>query len=376
MRCLKLLRSLWVLGFVLSLLAVGRLGLLLFLPPAAVLPSQPRALAVPLADAAGASASAAAPPPPRPPARIPRRFLFAYGLWEDSLHLDLDAPDCTFSSARPPPCLELSRQAHRLPAAVAAALGAWTARYPHWEAVILDARGAVQLVAQRYPDLAPLYAQLPPGVQRADIARLLLLGAYGGFYLDVDASPQEGDLDALLAAHARAGALVFEEAVLSPEGAAAAGRAHPIRAGRPEARQRIANYFMASAPSASAEGGGGCPRGAVRAMLEAVAQRLRAHPALSPSDADYEVLYTTGPDAVTEAVHALRGWALDGSDILGTTRLVGARDIETVVRAAEPPNACVEVIPRPTDQLYFAHAAAGTWKGRGRGLQGQEHAVI
>ena len=346
----------------LSLLAMGRLGLLL---------SQPKALAGPLADTAStAEASAAAAPPPRP-ARIPRRFLFVYGLWDESLRLDLGAPDCTFSSPRPPPCLELSRQAHRLPAAVAAALGAWTARYPQWEAVILDARGAAQLVAERYPDLAPLFAQLPPGVQRADLARLLLLDAFGGVYADVDALPEGGDLDALLATHAHAGALVFEEAVLTPAGAAAAGRAHPIRAGRPEARQRIANYFMASAPSAGAEeGGGACPRGAVRAVLEAVAQRLRAHPALSPSDAEYEVLYTTGPDAVTEAVHALRGWALDGSDILGTTRLVSARDIETVVRAAEPPNACVEVIPRPTDQLYFAHAAAGTWKGRGGGAVG------
>ena len=302
-----------------------------------------------------APASAAAPPAPPLPASIPRRFLFLYGLWGADFRAPLgDGADCDFSAPAPPPCANLSAHAHLLPPPIAAALAAWTARYPAWEATLLDRGGLGRLVAARFPELAPPLAALPSGVQRADVARLLLLAAYGGVYADVDAAPAAGDLGALLSAHADASALFFEEALLSPAQAAAAGAAHAVRGGVPEARQRIANYFIAAAP------GEACIAAALREALA----RARSHPALAPADADYEVLFTTGPDMLTDAVHRLRGWALDGSDIVGSARLVEGSDIETPLRgaAAAPPHPCA-VVPRPVDQLYFSHAAAGTWKG-------------
>jgi hypothetical protein len=244
--------------------------------------------------------------------------------------------------------------------------------------LILDAAGAARLAAARFPALAPLLASLGTGVQRSDLGRLLLLAAFGGVYVDVDASPVPGgDLGALLAAHAAAPALFFEEALLTPAAAAAAGREHPIRGGRPEARTRIANYFMAStgadaaaaaasSSSSAASASAACRGAAVLRILEEVAARVQQHPLLSPRDAEYEVLFTTGPDAVTEAVHALMGWSLEGGDIVGTLALepLAKGEILTAVRRGEGGGArCLGVVPRPLDQRYFAHAAEGTWKG-------------
>jgi hypothetical protein len=241
-------------------------------------------------------------------------------------------------------------------------MSAWAERYPSFEHVVFDYSAILKISASRFPDYVPVLASLQTGVQRSDVARLLILAAYGGVYADIDASPASRDLDDLLSLHPHSHALFFEEAVLSPAVAAAA-RWHAIRDNAPEARQRIANYFMASAPSSPSA----CAGGAALAILEVVKTRVRSHPTLSQSDADYEVLYTTGPDAVTDAVHVLRGWNLGGDDIVGTTRLDPGSDIETVVRtekARDSSAQCADVVPRPLDQRYFSHDAVGAWKGR------------
>lgn len=280
--------------------------------------------------------------------------MFLYGLWE-SLPGPFNVTDCDFGGAAPPPCAGLSARAlARLPAPVAFQLRAWSLAYPEWEAVLIDRAGLDELLAARFPALAPVLASLPRGVQRSDVARLLLVSAWGGVYADVDTAPAAGgDLRELLNAHAHASALFFEEALLSREQAEAAARAHPVRGGVAEARQRLANYFFAGAA------GDPC----VAAVLAEVLARIERQPVLSSGDADYEVLYTTGPDALTTAVHGLRGWALDGSDILRSERLVAGSDIETPVRAASRPHRC-EVVPRPLDQQYFSHGAMGRWKAQ------------
>ena len=294
------------------------------------------------------------------PRRIPRRLLFLFGFWDETFRLPLD--DCDFTSPAPPPCLRLSRVAHLLPTDVAARLSAWTSRYASWESVILDFSGAKKLAAARFPEFSATLVAAHTGVQRSDIARLLMLAAYGGIYADADTTPSSSDMNELLDSdHARSNSLFFEETVLTPEQAAAAARAHPIREGAPEARQRIANYFMASAPAAADT----CAGGAALATLKLISARVGLHPTLS-SDTDYDVLFTTGPDALTDTVHSLRGWSLDGSDITGTARLDAAKDIETVLRAADSGHGadCVGVVPRPIDQLYFTHGADGAWKRR------------
>lgn len=313
--------------------------------------------------------------------RIPRRLLFCYGLFDAQFRLR-GVGDCDFSLPGPPLCVSLADQADLLPPRVAASLRTWSERYPAnagWEHVIVDGVAVARLAAAHFPDLVTLLDSLT-GVQRADVARLMLLSAWGGFYADVDTAPGPRVLDDLLREHPSAGALFFEEAVLSQAAAEAVARAHPIRAGVPEARQRISNYVMASAPTALVPPAGeastpkplsgACTEGAVRAVLDEVVSRLRAHPALSPADADYEVLFTTGPDAVTSAVHTLRGWSLAGDDIMGLLRLDPASDIETVARNVSTDDdalgaKCATVIPRPIDQRYFSHGAAGSWKGRG-----------
>lgn len=294
--------------------------------------------------------------------RIPHRLLFLYGFWADTFQLPLnDSAACDFASLTPPPCVRLSGVAHLLPANVAEKLSAWTARYASWESVVLDFAGATKLAAARLPEFSATLEAAQTGVQRSDIARLLMLAAWGGVYADADAAPAASDLGELLDTHAVVNSLFFEETVLTPEMAAGAAQAHHIRGGVPEARQRIANYFMASTRSETDT----CDGGAVLAILRLIDGRVRRHMTLS-ADKEYEILFTTGPDAVTDAVHMLRGWRLDGTDITDTTRLDAAKEIQTVVRDGDRGQgaACASVIPRPVDQLYFAHGADGAWKGR------------
>ena len=48
------------------------------------------------------------------------------------------------------------------------------------------------LAEARYAFIAPLYHALPRNVQRADVARMLVLHAHGGIYADLDTFPKEG----------------------------------------------------------------------------------------------------------------------------------------------------------------------------------------
>lgn len=165
-------------------------------------------------------------------------------------------------------------------------LAAWRALHPEWEATVHGPETA-EALARRAGQPWQGYAA---GIQRCDVARPLLLREHGGVYGDFDLEPHRG-LDALLARLPRAGVILCVERWVTPWGAWYRGRRQPIRAGRPETLRRVANYFMA--------GVAGHP------FWDEVLALLRERAAL-PVRSDYDVLYATGPDVVTEAARRTR----------------------------------------------------------------------
>lgn len=195
--------------------------------------------------------------------RIPRLIHFVYGLWDTS---------------------------PGLPWRCRASLGSWRRHHPDWSMVLWSRLDADHLVETAFPELQATYRGLARPVQRCDLLRYLLLLRFGGVYADLDLRC-DAPLRPLLLGEPRARLIVLVERRLSGERAAEIGELEPIREGRPEARERIANYFLAASP--------GHP-----ILAEVVALvRTRAH---LPVVRDYDVLYTTGPDVVSEVLASHR----------------------------------------------------------------------
>ena len=207
-------------------------------------------------------------------------------------------------------------------ASVTPSTAAWRHRYPTWNERWVNASDSRRLITNVLKNNAKAlerYDALLP-IQKCDIARYVALYMHGGVYLDTDVAPGPHDIHELLNARMKkkTTVLVFEEAVLSKGEAAEVGEAHPIRHGLPEDTQRIANYFFAAKPRDVFW----------MDVLEEVWRRVDVTPWVSE---DYDVLYTTGPDAVTTVVH----------------------------RSVHPG---VVTILRPEDQKYFRHEARGSWR--------------
>ena len=218
------------------------------------------------------------------PSRIPKRLSFMWGFRPG------DVP--------------LSRQATDL-------ILRWREMNPGWSCQVQG------------PDVtAPLadafgqpYGHYVYGAQRADVGRVLLMKSQGGVYCDADMLPIR-PLDELLAPYANAGVVLAVEVWATRRWARKSARRNAIREAHPESLRRVANYFLASVP--------GHPFW--DEVLEL--QRLRAH---LPVHGEYDILYTTGPDIITEA-------------------------------ALHTKHDDVVVMSRSRANRYFKHLAAGSWR--------------
>ena len=219
---------------------------------------------------------------------------------------------------------------------------------------------------------------------------MLLLARFGGLYLDVDVRPPAAgsrgtgggprSLDSLWAAYPSATVIMFEESLLTPQDAEAAGRMHRIRGGEPEECQRIANYMMAAAPATpplSDRDSGSVPaRNASPAtpLLQRILDLMLMRAAM-PVVEDYDVLYTTGPALVTEAVYA-HATAIHAAfkklSPLRTESTVGLRVLQSACRKASgllhdadiggSRAETICIVERPIDQDYFDHMTNGNWR--------------
>jgi mannosyltransferase OCH1-like enzyme len=171
-------------------------------------------------------------------------------------------------------------------------LGGWKRRHsaPDWQIVCWNKQTAEAFIRRESPEHWDLYQSLPRSIQRADLLRYLLLYRLGGFYVDLDVRCVIG-IDRVRRVHASTGVLTCVETTLTPQRARRIGHEEPIRNGRAEHTQRIANFFLGSV--------------AGHPLLGAIIALLRQRSVLD-IHTDYDVLYTTGPDVVTEVIQRAR----------------------------------------------------------------------
>lgn len=220
--------------------------------------------------------------------RIPRQFHFLWGLKD--------------KNGEPPP-------------AYRGYLERWREMHGDWHLAVHGQR-EIEGLAARYTDYP--YASYMMDIQRCDVCRPMLMHRFGGVYSDMDVEPH-GCLDHLFAQYARANVLLGVEVEISLREARSIGRQRAIRKGLPEIPRRIGNYFMASTP--------GHP------FWIEVLELMKSRASL-PVREPYDVLYTTGPDIITETLHRTEGRFPD-----------------------------VAVIPRKILDRFITHRCDGHWRG-------------
>lgn len=164
-----------------------------------------------------------------------------------------------------------------------------------------------------------LYHGLPRGIQRCDIARPLMLEKFGGVYSDLDVQPRH-TLDQFCGKFPDAGVILVEEVTLTRASSIRRGNRHPIRHGRPELRVRVANFWMASVPGHPFWGD----------VLSLMKERSRLE-----VRTDYDVIYTTGPDIISEVYERTRDKYDD-----------------------------VVLVPRRTARRFLQHDSHASWRGQ------------
>ncbi|KAJ3327339.1 hypothetical protein HDU76_011972 [Blyttiomyces sp. JEL0837] len=155
------------------------------------------------------------------------------------------------------------------------------------------------LVSEKYPWLQHIYDAITP-IERADLLRLLFIHTYGGIYADLDLKPKSNIEMALRknGFNPKIHSLVaFTEVILEDDVNKGKSTRQNIRQSVPEINYRIANYiFYASR---------GSP--VLLQIVYMVTQRLHRKLLMSKEqkgilDPFYAVIYSSGPDAMTEAV--------------------------------------------------------------------------
>jgi len=218
---------------------------------------------------------------------IPKKLHFIWGLFGDSL---------------------------AMPDAYGSLYEKWSSTHQNWD-VRLHGRDSIQNIVGSYPQFP--YDSYSKDIQRCDACRPMLLHKLGGVYSDLDIDPHR-NLDELLSFFPGAKVVLATEIVLPRDVCEQIGNNEPIRRGVPEREIRIANYFMASAPH----------HPFWLEVLELMKQRHKL-----PIRSQYDVLYTTGPDVITEIAH------------------------ETAARYSD-----VAIIPMQIANQFFTHLGTGSWR--------------
>ena len=191
----------------------------------------------------------------------------------------------------------------------------WEALNPEWDLSIHNPKSATA-VANNH-SFQSVYEAVPTAIQRCDLARPLLLEKFGDVYSDLDVDPFK-DLNRLGGLFPHAGVLLVEEVTLTRGSSIRRGNRFAIRNGRPELRLRVANFWMASVP--------GHPFW--QDVMDLVAERAEL-----PIQHDYDVIYTTGPDIISEVYHRTHQKYKD-----------------------------VVVVPRSLARKFFRHRTHGSWR--------------
>lgn len=194
---------------------------------------------------------------------IPLKAHFVYGLWDTS-PLPLKYKKC---------------------------IQGW--RDQGWEIKVWN-KFEVEEVLREYPVWWTLYQNFDRRVQAADLARYVIVYDQGGFYFDCDCSPGSLSLkDHLLTTGYDWTSVFFIENFMPNSWIRTTAHRFPIREGINEKHERLANFSF----------GAVAQHPVLLTVLHTVENRCRRNPGKMD---DYGVLYTTGPDAVTDALAEIR----------------------------------------------------------------------
>ena len=199
----------------------------------------------------------------------------------------------------------------------------WQGKNPTWNCQVQTPDRIEQIFSTRPKDHRDtnIYRELPTAIQRCDVARPLILKEVGGIYSDLDVHPHR-DMDWLCGLYPRAKVLLVEEVTLTRGSSIRRGNRFPVRQGNPELRLRVANFWMASAP--------GHPFW--DDVMDLVDERRKIE-----IKNDYDVIYTTGPDIISEVYHRKADQYDD-----------------------------VALIPRKIARRFFRHRTHGSWRTEGK----------
>jgi len=146
-------------------------------------------------------------------------------------------------------------------------------------------------------------------IQKCDLARYILMYFQGGVYADMDIEVKQ-ELVVIQKRYPTAKVFLGTERIL-PQPYAAAMLGHRIRNGTREHSTRVANYWMMSLVA----------RHPFWSHVMDIAQKRSDLPVVE----DYDVIYTTGPDLLTEAYHTYDNEARE-------IALLGPREFSTLLR--------------------------------------------
>lgn len=213
---------------------------------------------------------------------------------------------------------------------------AWKKLNPAWAVKVWGEKEIKSLWKTKYPDFIDVWKKSRP-IQRADIARLMIILTYGGLYADLDTAPTKPIDDIFQVGGYRSvqhsTVLCIEDLKTEEEMKASAKWA--IRKGVPEYKTRIANYVFYGKPGSDV----------YRRTLNIAVNRIRNTPKSMyhvPGKPDlnnpYAIIYTSGPDTLTE----------------------GTFEQLPNGKHRQPGN---DVLILPEDQCHMNNLATGTWIG-------------
>eukprot|EP00039_Didymoeca_costata_P014095 m.223631 g.223631 ORF g.223631 m.223631 type:complete len:263 (+) comp15945_c0_seq18:281-1069(+) len=217
-------------------------------------------------------------------------------------------------------------------------LKAWKQMNPAWRVKVWTKAEVKKLWKTKYPELIPQWKTTRP-IQQADIARLMIIDTYGGLYADLDTAPSKAIDDIMQVGGFR---YIQHETVLCIEDIknpkeTEGSKRFAIRKGSAELKTRIANYVFWGKPGSAV----------IRNALKLAIERVRTTPSTLyhvPNRPDmrnpYAIIYTTGPDVLTESTFE-RNQNNDGSH--------------------KP--AAHNVLVLTEEQCHMNNLATGTWIG-------------
>jgi mannosyltransferase OCH1-like enzyme len=171
-----------------------------------------------------------------------------------------------------------------------------------------------RMIEDRFPEFAGLYRGYRLNIQRADLARYLVLYEYGGMYADLDMAAVR-PVRELLDKNPGKRFFCFVEIVLNPERAREIGEDEPIRK---EGKKKGLNEIAEDAERIASYAFLCTPRHPV--MLEILKEAVKR--AVFPVRRQYDVFYTTGPDMFTSTIHRCKA-DLDDLAVIEKTQADG-----------------------------------------------------